>query len=296
MYVRDNKGNLFTDALGKRWWIDNFLQGNFKFVQSKVQHKVAHRRSDLFIIVDGPVGSGKSTLSFQCAKWFDPTFCLDRVVFSVKDFLRVLIEAQPGQAVVFDEAIIVNSRSALTEFNKSIIIAMTQIRSKGLYIFFNIPSVFDLDRNLVLNRCHLLLHCYQDRFGDRGKYNAFDHDKLKLLYLKGKRLYTYAFPKANFIGRFSEYFFLNRQDYEDKKQREIAEQAKVKKSTRQLTQRNNLLHFVVKNSYPGTNIKEKFKIVSKLMGGVTEYEVERLYYEVEHKKYSEKHDKIDDVS
>ena len=226
--MRDEKGEVYTDVLGKRWWIDNFLKSNFDFIKPKVSHKTPHRRSDLFIIIDGPVGSGKTTLSFQCARYFDPTFDLSRVVFGVDDFLRVLVNATPGQAVVFDEAIIVNSRSALTEFNKKVIIAMTQIRSKGLYIFFNIPSLFDLDRNLVLNRCHLLLHCYQDHFGDRGKYCVFDKDKMKFLYLKGKRLYSYAMPKANFVAKFTEYFYLDRIEYEKKKSLEIGKQAKRK--------------------------------------------------------------------
>lgn len=227
--MKNPDGTPAKDILGKKWWIDDFLKNNFDYIRPKVSNKVAHRRSDMFIIIDGPVGSGKTTLSFQCAKYFDPTFNLDRVVFSVDDFLNALVKATPGQAVVFDEAIIVNSRSALTDFNKKVIIAMTQIRSKGLYIFFNIPSVFDLDRNLVLNRCHLLLHCYQDSFGDRGKFCVFDKDKMKTLYLKGKRLYSYAFPKANFVARFTEYFYLDRTDYEKKKQTEIAKQAKTSK-------------------------------------------------------------------
>jgi len=228
-YMKNPDGTPLKDVLGKKFWIDGFLKDNFDYIRPKVSNKIPHRRSDMFIIIDGPVGSGKTTLSFQCARYFDPTFNLSRVVFSVDDFLKVLIEATPGQAVVFDEAIIVNSRSALTDFNKKVIIAMTQIRSKGLYIFFNIPSVFDLDRNLVLNRCHLLLHCYQDSFGDRGKFCVFDHDKMKTLYLKGKRLYSYAFPKANFVAKFTEYFDLVRDDYENKKQREIAAQAKGSK-------------------------------------------------------------------
>jgi len=380
MYLRDENGEFLLDAAGKKCWIDNALAENLGFVSKKVQHKIPHRRSDLFVICDGPVGclpgevkirmkrnteinnipiedlykrfkkkttryafkkkiqtkvmsfdgeelvwhpikdvvysgkkivyeiklkngkkiratanhkiltslgfvklieltpvhsvmyyfhggtphysrvvarkkhfeedtydivcedphhnfvandivvhnSGKTTLSFQVCRLLDPTFNLSRVVFSVDEFLRALIAAKPGQAVVFDEAIIVNSRSALTDFNKKVIIAMTQIRSKGLYIFFNIPSIFDLDKNLVLNRCHLLLHCYQDKFGDRGRYTVFDKDKLKLLYLKGKRLYSYGFPKSNFVGNFTEYFPLDRISYEEKKQKSIAEQANVK--------------------------------------------------------------------
>jgi hypothetical protein len=265
MYMRDSDGNIYVDILGKKWWIDNFLKENFDFIIPKVAHKVAHRRSDMFIIIDGPVGSGKTTLSFQCAKYFDPTFDLSRVVFSVDDFLTALINALPGQAVVFDEAIIVNSRSALTEFNKKVIIAMTQIRSKGLYIFFNIPSVFDLDRNLVLNRCHLLLHCYQDFFGDRGKFTVFDHEKMKTLYLKGKRLYSYMFPKANFVARFTEYFFLNRKEYEDKKQKEIAKQARGRKAEMWHRRFGVLVRWVFHTFLQDLRIRERIEKINEVL-------------------------------
>jgi len=277
MWVRNKDGTIKVDAHGKKFWIDNFLKENFDFVQKRVQHKIPHRRSDLFVIVDGPVGSGKSTLSFQAALWFDPTFNLDRVVFSVEDFLGAIIRAKPGQAVVFDEAIIVNSRSALTEFNKKIIIAMTQIRSKGLYIFFNIPSVFDLDKNLVLNRCHLLLHCFQNRFGDRGKYIVFDNDKLKLLYLKGKKLYTYGYPKANFTGNFKEYFCLPRKAYEDKKQTEIAKQAKSKKAHRWSAQRNNLIIWMMENLWPDDKQKDRFAKVAEITQQLSPWQVEDIF-------------------
>lgn len=284
MYVKNDQGFIITDVNGKKWWIDNFLRDNFNYVQSRVSHKISHRRSDLFIIVDGPVGSGKSTLSFQCAKWFDPTFNLSRVVFSVEDFLNALIQATPGQAVVFDEAIIVNSRSALTEFNKMIIIAMTQIRSKGLYIFFNIPSLFDLDRNLVLNRCHLLLHCFPENFGDRGKYIVFDKEKLKLLYLKGKKLYSYAYPKANFTGQFTEYFPLDRDEYEKKKQSEIAKQATKKKEPKWVKQRNLTIVLAVKTLKrlnPNKTLEQIFDFLSKNLGYMSPYEFHRAYFEVQ---------------
>jgi len=233
--------------------------------------------------------SGKSTLSFQCAKYFDSTFNLSRVVFSVDDFLKTLINAEPGQAVVFDEAIIVNSRSALTDFNKKVIVAMTQIRSKGLYIFFNIPSLFDLDRNLVLNRCHLLLHCYQDSFGDRGKFCVFDKNKMKFLYLKGKRLYTYAYPKANFVASFSEYFYLNRVDYENKKQKEIAKQASSKKEDLFKRRFRVLLKYIYQQCKPELTKAEKLVILSEALG----MEYGSLKDLVSRGAAGEKRDKID---
>lgn len=278
MYMRDENGEIYSDLLGKKWWIDNLLKDNFDFIKPKVSHKIAHRRSDMFIIIDGPVGSGKTTLSFQCARYFDPTFNLSRVVFSVDDFLNALIRAEPGQAVVFDEAIIVNSRSALTDFNKKVIVAMTQIRSKGLYIFFNIPSVFDLDRNLVLNRCHLLLHCFQDKFGDRGKFCVFDKDKMKMLYLKGKRLYTYAFPKANFVAKFTEYFFLDRVKYEDKKQFELAKQAKSSKVEKWHRRCRDLIKYIRYNGWEVTTQEENFKKIQKIFGDIEEAEYNHLLH------------------
>ena len=278
-WMKDGQENIITDVLGKKWWIDGFLKDNFDFIIPKVSHKIPHRRSDMFIIIDGPVGAGKTTLSFQSALYFDPTFNLSRVVFSVDDFLQALIKATPGQAVVFDEAIIVNSRSALTEFNKKVIIAMTQIRSKGLYIFFNIPSLFDLDRNLVLNRCHLLLHCYQDHFGDRGKYCVFDKEKVKTLYFKGKKLYSYAIPKANFVARFSEFFPLDRIEYETKKQKEIAKQAKNKKTHRWKRQRDNVLKWLHENYRQDLKVEERWSEIGKIAGDLQSWQVKDLIYE-----------------
>jgi len=278
MYMTNKDGSIQKDPHGKKFWIDDFLKNNFDYIKPRVSHKVPHRRMDMFIIIDGPVGTGKTTLSFQAAKYFDPTFNLNRVVFSVDDFLETLIAAQPGQAVVFDEAIIVNSRSALTDFNKKVIIAMTQIRSKGLYIFFNIPSVFDLDKNLVLNRCHLLLHCYSDHFGDRGKFCVFDHEKMKMLYLKGKKLYTYAFPKANFVARFTEHFYLDRKKYEKKKQTEIAKQARNKKTELFRRRFVVLLRWMHNNWMQSKTTQERCTKLAEIIPGIDPMTIRTLIY------------------
>ena len=153
---------------------------------------------------------------------------------------------------------------------------MTQIRSKGLYIFFNIPSVFDLDRNLVLNRCHLLLHCFQNRFGDRGKYIVFDHEKLKFLYLKGKKLYSYGYPKANFSGNFGEFFPLPRKEYEDKKQKEIAKQAKSKKQNRWKQQRDSMIAWMNKNLWKKLTQAQRADKIANCAGHISDWQVEEI--------------------
>ena len=56
MWLTDEHGQVIVDAHGKKMWIDAFLKQNFDFVRTKVSTKIAHRRSDFFIIIDGPVG------------------------------------------------------------------------------------------------------------------------------------------------------------------------------------------------------------------------------------------------
>jgi hypothetical protein len=47
---------------------------------------------------------------------------------------------------------------------------------------------------------------------------ADGEDKLKLLYLYGKKFYSYSKPKSNFNSTFSSYFTLNETEYEKRKQ------------------------------------------------------------------------------
>ena len=56
MWMRDENGDILKDPLGKKYWIDDFLKSNFDYIMPRVSNKIAHRRSDMFIIIDGPVG------------------------------------------------------------------------------------------------------------------------------------------------------------------------------------------------------------------------------------------------
>jgi len=46
-------------------------------------------------------------------------------------------------------------------------------------------------------------------------------DRLKMLYLLGKKYYDYGKPKSNFNATFSRKFMLDEKEYEFKKQRDI---------------------------------------------------------------------------
>jgi DNA-binding XRE family transcriptional regulator len=166
---------------------------------------------------------GKTTLSFQSAKYMSPNFDLSHVYWTPDSFLEALRTAQKGDTLVFDEAMLLSSRSALSAINRMIVIAMSMIRSKNLFIIFNVNSIFDIDRNLALSRADLLLHCYGDSLTDKGKFLAFfkggdGMDRIKDLYINGKKYYSYSQPKANFYTTFSSYFVVDEEEYEKKKQ------------------------------------------------------------------------------
>lgn len=181
------------------------------------------KKTSAVMIIDGKSGLGKSTLAFQCANYVDPNFNLDKVYYNPTQFLEGLENAEPGSCHVFDEAMLLSNRSAMSALNRAVIVAMSMIRSKRLLIIFCINSIFDMERNLVLSRADLLLHIYGDSLTDRGKFTAFfkgedGQDRLKLLHIIGKKYYDYSKPKANFYAPFSSYFIFDEDEYEKRKQ------------------------------------------------------------------------------
>ena len=184
---------------------------------------IHNKKQSAVVIVDGRSGMGKTTISFQMAKYMSESFNLDYVHFTPEAFLEALTKTNKGDTIVFDEAMLLSSRSALSAINKMIVIAMSMIRSKNLFIIFNVNSIFDLDKNLALSRADLLLNCYGDSLTDKGKFVAFfkgadGRDRIKELYINGKKFYSYTNPKGNFFTTFSSEFVVDEDEYEEKKQ------------------------------------------------------------------------------
>jgi hypothetical protein len=116
----------------------------------------------------------------------------------------------------------------MSKINKMIIQAMSMIRSKNIFVGFCVNSLFDIDRNLILHRAEALFHVYGDTLVSRGRFCGFYRGKdgfnrLKDLYLNGKRLYDYSKPRANMVARFSSEFLIDDKVYETQKQKGIDE-------------------------------------------------------------------------
>lgn len=219
---------------------------------------VVHEKDDMITIVtDGNSGTGKTTLSFQQALYLDPNFSLDNVCFTPQDFLNRLTIAKKGDCIIFDEGMLISSRSAMSQINKMIIVAMSMVRSKNIFVIFNVNSLHDLDKNIAIFRSNLVLHIYRENIVTRGRFLAFFKstdgvDRIKQVYLFGKKLYDYTRPKANFHSHFPKYFVLDEKEYEKKKQIGINEflkgGSKSLMENKDRIQRNELINWIRENT------------------------------------------------
>lgn len=213
---------------------------------------IHNKKQSAVILVDGRSGMGKTTLSFQIGRYVTSDFSLDNVLFTPETFLDALTKTKKGDTLIFDEAMLLSSRAALSQINRMIVIAMSMIRSKNLCIVFNVNSIFDIDKNLALSRADLLLHCYGDSLTDKGKFLAFfkgsdGMDRIKDLYINGKKYYSYSEPKANFYSYFSSNFVLDEVEYEKKKQMGVNKFLKggsLEASSKYRTQRDKLIYIL----------------------------------------------------
>lgn len=248
----------------KELWIAPMM----KDLLDKVKKKVLTKDRDFVAIVDGEEGSGKSVLAMQIAAYLDPDFNLDKVVFNSDEFLKIIKDPKTkrGACIVLDEAFAAaNNRASLTEVNRAMIGVATEMRQKNLFVLMCIPSFFDLDRYFALWRCRTLFHVYFTPDEDR-RYIVFPKDLKKLLYLTGKKTYSYSKPHSTYPPfNFPNFYPVDEIEYRKKKaeafrKRTVSNQARI-----WLTQRNAYAKYILKTL--GASQEEVAKIPS-LFGSI----------------------------
>jgi len=223
------------------YYMDNRLKANF---DDKIIPSLTKKDKDCFICVDGKEGSGKSTLALQIAKYADPSLDLSRIVFDAEGFRQAIFKAKKGQAIVFDEAFTgLSSRAALSGVNRTLVSLMMQMRQKNLLVIMVLPTFFMLDKYAALFRAKALIHVYENK-GVRGYFRLYNSKLKKLLYLYGKKDYSYStkFVRTRFKGRFYGKFALGTDELEKKyrKKKEVALEATEKDpmTSKQIKYRN----------------------------------------------------------
>lgn len=252
----------------------------------KIKRLVLEKDRDFVWIIDGEEGVGKSLLAQQQAAYLDPNFNIDNVCFNSTTFINRLKTCGRGSCIILDEAFsAANSRASLTDVNRSLIGVATEMRQRNLFVIIVLPSFFDLDRYFALHRARALMHVYFDKeTGDRGQYVVFPKHQMKLLYIFGKKFYSYGKPHSMFPPfRFNNFFVVDEFEYRKRKKDAFQKRVVSKTTHRFIEQRTILikeLHNKFKYSLEDINnlFKEKgLKELSKdtfsmiLSGNVEQY-------------------------
>lgn len=249
----------------KEFYIDGYLNTNLETAKKAVSNDW-----DMMFVVDGYEGTGKSVLAQQVALKVDPTFNINRIVFTPKSFKQTVLSAQKRQAVVYDEAYHgLSSRGAMGTINKTLIKMLTEIRYRNLFILIVLPTVFILDKYVGIWRSRALLHVYSPEKFQRGFFAFYNIDKKKELYMHGKQFYSYKTPKPNFIGRFTNHYTVDKEEYKAKKRKEtsLIEDELDKREDKHF-ERNQICHRMKRNGYNHTEIAKCVGMTSARVGQI----------------------------
>lgn len=236
---------------GKQFYMDGYLKQNLDFAKSKAKDDW-----DFVFIVDGKERRGKSVLAQQIAYYVDPTFNIDRICFSAEEFeAKIKASDTKQQAFVFDEAYSdTNSASAMGKIGRALKKTMTEIGQKNLFIFIVLPPFFDLGKYWAMWRSIGLIHVYTGADMERGRFQYYNEEKKKLLYLRGKKEYDYNVTSANFFGRFTNFYTVDVEEYKKRKSDAVykantEEVVRSKMDIRHEKQRNILIQFLFDHKF-----------------------------------------------
>ncbi len=195
-----------------------FIHPDVKSMLDKAKNQVMKHDWDRVYIIDGSEGSGKSLLGLQLGSYLDPTLNLERVVFSGNQFSQAIKQADKNQCIIFDEAFNgLDSGGAATKMNKLLVKNLMECRQKNLFIIIILPTIFLLNKYAAIFRSKCLFHVFVSKKGARGNYKVYNTKNKKLLYIMGKKLYSYSKPHIfktfNFRGKYP----VNEEEYRKKK-------------------------------------------------------------------------------
>lgn len=214
----------------------------------KIKKRVLFKDMDYVGVFDGDEGTGKSVLAMQICKYLDPNFNIDQIVFTSDQFLALIKseKIKKGSAVLLDEAYnAANSRAAMSEVNRAMVAVATEMRQRNLFVFFVLPSFFDLDRALAVHRTRSLFHVYFTNDYDRGQYVVFPKDLKRELYLTGKKKYSYAWPRSPYPPlRFNDEYIVDEQAYRRKKAEAFRKRSVSVMAKKWINQRNAYVKFI----------------------------------------------------
>ena len=148
------------------------------FLYAKIFHRWNREDSNSDFMIIGQTGSGKSSLALRIAYDIDPDFSLERVVYSVHDFLKLFVDGdskgklKKGSVIIFDEIAGseegADSRSSLSKSNKTLGKLKTIYRDSALTVFYIAPSLTQIDKNIKMVSTTGVLWCQYNNHQEKS--------------------------------------------------------------------------------------------------------------------------------
>ena len=169
---KDNKKKdepVEEDPSSKSIWLLRWIRNRIK------------KNRNLIALFIGDTGSGKSLSSIRLAETVDPNFNVDRIVFTVKDFLALVNSGlPPGSVIIFDDAGLGINARLWQEVSARIFGMLTQgFRYKQIITFITVP-----DESFIERQSRKLVHIRFEASDVQGMMkpkllsrNPFDPDR-----------------------------------------------------------------------------------------------------------------------
>ena len=214
-----------TNERFKKWLVSKEVLGNYFFSSYawkrmyNINKELNEMDADHFIVVSGGEGTGKSTLSIQLASVIDPTFCVDRICFTMLDFIQGVRKAKKGQAFILDEGnLFLFSRDAQSLDNKMMVKLFALMRQRNLCVIINVPNFWTLETYVRDFRVNTLFYLPKDK-KSRGRFTMFKGTGIKIVSKEGSRQKSFAgirvADKYKAFGSFNKSYpsIVSRDDY-----------------------------------------------------------------------------------
>lgn len=118
---------------------------------SFIKRHIQSRDLDNVVLLSGDPGNGKSTVMYQIAKALSPSFNIDRIHFTIQEFLADARERKPGEVVTADEIFLHRRHSAKRDV-KDVIDFLQICRGLNLHILICFPHADMMDRAVLDHR------------------------------------------------------------------------------------------------------------------------------------------------
>ncbi|MDY6986413.1 MAG: zonular occludens toxin domain-containing protein [Candidatus Thermoplasmatota archaeon] len=117
------------------------------FIETYYNNRIFKQNKNWLAVVCGETGSGKSYSALKMAEMCDPSFNVNRVIYTPEDFMSVLdTRLKSGNIIIWDEAGVgLPAREWYSISNKAIDYVLQTFRHENLGVIFTTPSFSFID-------------------------------------------------------------------------------------------------------------------------------------------------------